>query len=49
VRTVISTLALGGGAMLLTGTNEQAVFFGNRDLGFAAPNNMRYTNYWRQN
>jgi type IV pilus assembly protein PilY1 len=53
VRTIISTLALGGGAVLLTGTNEQALFFGTgngtRDLGFAAPDNMRFTNYWRQN
>jgi hypothetical protein len=52
VRTIVSTLALGGGAVLLTGTNEQVLRFGTgagTDLQLNAPTNLRFTNYWRNN
>jgi len=53
-KTVISTLSLGGGGILYTGTNEGTVRRGRstpqaNELFLNAPNNLRFTRYWRQN
>ncbi|MGH7536161.1 MAG: hypothetical protein ACREMG_11355, partial [Gemmatimonadales bacterium] len=54
IRTVISTLSLGGSGVLVTGTNEQIIRFGTREgkdpeISFNAPSNLRTTRYWRTN
>ncbi len=53
IRTVISTLTLGGGAVLVAGNSQQGIYFGKGDgtgnIPFYAPPNLRYTKYWRTN
>ncbi len=53
IRTVISTLALGSGAVLVTGNSQQGIYFGTgsgaRDFKFSIPSKNTYTQYWRVN
>lgn len=53
VRSLITTLSLGGSGVLITGTGEQAVRFatpsGADGIFFNAPINLRQTRYWRVN